>query len=54
MAQPQQVGEWLQISVLGSGSFGTVILWRHQLTSESIGEGCAPFCAPAYLILLQR
>lgn len=30
------IGDWVKDRVLGSGSFGTVILWKHQKTDEKL------------------
>lgn len=31
---------WLKDKVLGTGGFGTVTLWRHNDTGETIGNIC--------------
>lgn len=38
MQEPIEIGDWKLISTLGSGSFGTVSLWRHQISLECIGK----------------
>ncbi|XP_053608767.1 inhibitor of nuclear factor kappa-B kinase subunit beta [Plodia interpunctella] len=30
------IGDWVKDRVLGSGSFGTVVLWKHQKTDEKL------------------
>ncbi|ERL86639.1 inhibitor of nuclear factor kappa-B kinase subunit alpha [Dendroctonus ponderosae] len=54
MEQPQQVGDWLQISVLGSGSFGTVSLWRQELTAECVAVKKCKFASPKALSSKQK
>ncbi|XP_066146268.1 inhibitor of nuclear factor kappa-B kinase subunit alpha [Euwallacea fornicatus] len=49
MEQPTLIGEWMQISILGSGSFGTVSLWRHQRTSESVAIKKCKYMKPSAL-----
>ena len=36
--QPQEVGDWQQLSVLGSGAFGTVMLWCNRKKNDFVGE----------------
>ncbi|KAK9873162.1 hypothetical protein WA026_021395 [Henosepilachna vigintioctopunctata] len=36
MEEPREIGKWKKISVLGSGGFGTVVLWRCSTTDESV------------------
>ncbi|KAL3270253.1 hypothetical protein HHI36_009309 [Cryptolaemus montrouzieri] len=36
MDHPREIGDWTNISVLGSGGFGTVLLWRSNTTNEYI------------------
>ncbi|XP_019635270.1 PREDICTED: inhibitor of nuclear factor kappa-B kinase subunit beta-like [Branchiostoma belcheri] len=33
---PQEIGGWVQDRVLGSGGFGTVTLWRHKESSDTV------------------
>ncbi|XP_026752609.2 inhibitor of nuclear factor kappa-B kinase subunit alpha [Galleria mellonella] len=30
------IGDWVKDGILGSGSFGTVVLWKHQKTDEKL------------------
>lgn len=34
--QPSEIGDWLQISILGSGAFGTVMLWCNRIHSDFV------------------
>ncbi|XP_066247898.1 inhibitor of nuclear factor kappa-B kinase subunit alpha [Euwallacea similis] len=54
MEQPIQVGDWIQISILGSGSFGTVSLWRNQRTSESVAIKKCKYMKPSALSAKQK
>jgi len=38
MEEPREIGEWIQISTLGAGAFGKVMLWQNKNTEESIGN----------------
>ncbi|XP_044753393.1 inhibitor of nuclear factor kappa-B kinase subunit alpha-like isoform X2 [Coccinella septempunctata] len=44
--EPSVIGDWIRISVLGSGGFGTVSLWRCGKTNDSIAvKKCKLQCA---------
>lgn len=30
--QPEQRGEWIEVKILGSGGFGQVVLWKHEVS----------------------
>lgn len=30
--QPVQKGEWIEVKLLGSGGFGQVVLWKHEVS----------------------
>ncbi|KAL1489321.1 hypothetical protein ABEB36_014239 [Hypothenemus hampei] len=54
MDHPTEVGTWKQIATLGSGSFGTVSLWRNQETSDFIAIKKCKFRTPQDLSYKQR
>lgn len=33
--QPVQKGEWIEVTLLGSGGFGQVVLWKHEVSVTS-------------------
>ncbi|CAG9760604.1 unnamed protein product [Ceutorhynchus assimilis] len=54
MSHPQSVKDWVQISVLGSGSFGTVMLWRNIVTGDFTAIKMCKFQMPDSLSKKQK
>lgn len=38
MDDPDFIGDWHREKKLGSGGFGTVMLWKHRHTEQRIGK----------------
>ncbi|KAF7286367.1 hypothetical protein GWI33_005663 [Rhynchophorus ferrugineus] len=54
MEIPNEIGKWKKILELGSGSFGTVLLWRNIQTDECVAIKKCKFQSPKTLSAKQR
>lgn len=48
--EPQIVGPWKRVKILGRGGFGQVTLWHNTNTNQDIGKKKHNFCVGTLMI----